>query len=105
MTPCVHPTAIVHPKAELADDVTVGPYTLIGEHVRIGRRTRIDSHTVIEGWTDVGEDCQIHSFVSLGAPPQHLHYKGEPTVVRIGRHNILREYVTCLLYTSPSPRD
>ena len=94
MTSRVHPTAIVHPKAELAESVIVGPYTLIGEHVRIGRGTRIDSHVVIEGWTDVGDDCQIHSFVSLGAPPQHLNYKGEKTYVRIGHHNILREYVT-----------
>jgi UDP-N-acetylglucosamine acyltransferase len=90
----VHQTAIVHPKAELGEDVTVGPYTVIGEHVRIGRSTRIDPHVVIEGWTEVGEHCQIHSFVSLGAPPQHLKYNGEETYVRIGHHNILREYVT-----------
>src|SRR5438309_1345396 len=94
MSPQVHQTAIVHPKAELADDVSVGPYTVISEHVRIGRGTRIDSHVVIEGWTEVGERCQIHSFVSLGAPPQHLKYNGEETYVRIGSHNILREYVT-----------
>jgi len=94
MSPRVHPTAIVHPKAELADGVTVGPYAVIGEHVRIGRGTRIDSHVVIEGWTEVGEECQVHSFVSLGAPPQHLKYGGEETYVRIGSHNILREYVT-----------
>src|SRR5438128_10429384 len=94
MSPQVHPTAIVHAKAELADDVSVGPYTVIGEHIRIGRGTRIDSHVVIEGWTEVGERCQIHSFVSLGAPPQHLKYNGEETYVRIGSHNILREYAT-----------
>src|SRR2546422_7123975 len=45
---------------------SVGPYTVIGEHVRVGRGTRIDSHVVIEGWTEVGERCQVHSFVSLG---------------------------------------
>src|SRR5207249_9715029 len=88
------PTASVRGKAELAEGVTVGAYSLIGEHVRIGQGSRIDAHVVIEGWTDIGEDCQIHSFVSLGAPPQHLQYKGEKTLVRIGNHNILREYVT-----------
>src|SRR5207249_8694259 len=91
---CALPISIVHPKAELADDVSVGPFTVIGEHVRIDRGTRIDSHVVIEGWTEVGEHCQVHSFVSLGAPPQHLKYNGEETYVRIGAHNILREYVT-----------
>ena len=94
MTVRVHPTAVVHPKAELDDEVTIGPYSVLGEHVRIGRGTRVESHVVIEGWTEIGEDCQVHSFVSLGAPPQHLQYKGEPTLVRIGNHNILREYVT-----------
>lgn len=94
MSALVHATAIVHPKAELAEGVSIGPYTLIGENVRIGRGTRVDSHVVIEGWTEIDEDCQIHSFVSIGAPPQHLQYKGEKTVVRIGHHNILREYVT-----------
>ncbi len=94
MSAQVHSTAIVHAKAQLADGVTVGPYAVIGEHVRIGKGTRIDAHVVIEGWTEVGEDCQIHSFVSLGAPPQHLKYNGEETYVRIGHHNILREYVT-----------
>jgi UDP-N-acetylglucosamine acyltransferase len=94
MTAGVHPTAIVHPKAELGESVTIGPYAIIGEHVRIGRGTRIDPHVVIEGWTEIGENCQIHSFVSLGASPQHLNYKGEETHVRIGSHNILREYVT-----------
>jgi UDP-N-acetylglucosamine acyltransferase len=94
MSAHVHPTAIIHQKAELAEDVAIGPYSVIGEHVRIGRGTRVDSHVVVEGWTDIGEHCQIHSFVSLGAPPQHLQYKGEKTHVRIGNHNILREYVT-----------
>ena len=94
MSARVDPTAIIHAKAELGEEVAVGPYSIIGEHVRIGRGTRIDSHVVVEGWTEVGERCQIHSFVSLGAPPQHLQYKGEKTLVRIGHHNILREYVT-----------
>ena len=94
MSAQIHPSAIVHPKAELDDEVSVGPYSIIGEHVSVRRGTRIDAHVVIEGWTEVGEDCQIHSFVSLGAPPQHLQYKGEKTLVRLGRHNILREYVT-----------
>src|SRR5256712_8729050 len=30
----------------------------------------------------------------MAAPPQQLKYNGEETYVRIGSHNILREYVT-----------
>jgi UDP-N-acetylglucosamine acyltransferase len=90
----IHPTAVIHPKATLADDVEVGAYSVVGEHVVIGRGTRLLSHVYVDGWTEIGERCQLHPFVSVGGPPQHLHYKGEPTKVVIGNENILREYVT-----------
>lgn len=90
----IHPTAIVHPNAELADDVTIGPYSVVGEHVKIGQGTRLVSHVYIEGWTEIGDRCQIYPYASLGTPPQHLQYRGEPTRVVIGHDNILREYVT-----------
>ncbi len=90
----IHPTAIVHPKAELGEDIEVGPYSIIGEHVRIGRGSRLVSHVSVEGWTEIGSHCQIFPFASIGMAPQHLQYKGEPTRVVIGDHNILREYVT-----------
>ncbi|MFM8551067.1 MAG: acyl-ACP--UDP-N-acetylglucosamine O-acyltransferase [Nitrospiraceae bacterium] len=90
----IHSTAIVHPKAELGPDVEIGPYCVIGEHVRIGRGTRLVSHVVVDGWTEIGERCQVWPFSSIGTPPQHLHYKGEPTRVVIGHDNVLREYVT-----------
>jgi UDP-N-acetylglucosamine acyltransferase len=90
----IHPTAIVHPKAHVADDVEIGPYSVIGEHVTIGRGTTLLSHVYVEGWTDIGERCQLYPYASIGTPPQHLHYKGEPTRVVIGNDNILREYVT-----------
>jgi len=90
----IHPTASVHPKAELAQDVIIGPFCVIGEHVKIGRGTQLMSHVCIDGWTEIGERCQIHPYASIGGPPQHLQYKGEPTRVVIGHDNILREYVT-----------
>ncbi|HSA64933.1 MAG TPA: acyl-ACP--UDP-N-acetylglucosamine O-acyltransferase [Nitrospira sp.] len=90
----IHPHAIVHPKAQLADDVVVGPFCVVGEHVTLGKGTRLLSHVSVEGWTEVGERCELHPFVSIGGPPQHLGYKGEPTKVVIGDDNVLREYVT-----------
>ena len=90
----IHPTAVIHPKAVLADDVEVGAYSVVGEHVTIGAGTRVLSHVSIDGWTDIGERCELHPFVSVGGPPQHMQYKGEPTKVVIGHDNILREYVT-----------
>ncbi|MBI5854680.1 MAG: acyl-ACP--UDP-N-acetylglucosamine O-acyltransferase [Nitrospirae bacterium] len=90
----IHPTAIVHPNARLGEDVEVGPYSVVGEHVKIGRGTTLLSHVSVGGWTEIGAHCQIFPFASIGMAPQHLHYKGEPTRVVIGDHNILREYVT-----------
>jgi len=90
----IHPSAIVHPKAELAADVAVGPFCHVGEHVKIGKGTRLISHVSVDGWTEIGERCEFYPFASIGGPPQHLGYKGEPTKVVIGHDNIFREYVT-----------
>ncbi len=90
----IHPSAIVHPRAILGEGVEVGPFCVIGEHVTIGPQTVLQSHVTVDGWTEIGARCTIHSYAAIGFPPQHLHYKGEPTRVVIGNDNILREYVT-----------
>jgi UDP-N-acetylglucosamine acyltransferase len=90
----IHATAMVHPEAKIAPGVTIGAYSLVGQNVRIGRDTVIDSHVVLDGWTEIGERCRIFPFVSLGAAPQALRYRGEPTLLTIGHDNIIREFVT-----------
>ncbi len=90
----IHPTAIIHPKASLDHDVEIGPFCVVGEHVVIGKGSRLLSHAIIDGWTEIGERNEVHPFASIGGPPQHLGYKGEPTKVVIGHDNIIREYVT-----------
>ena len=90
----IHPTAVVHPGAEIGEGVRIGPYAVIGEHVKIHAGTEVGSHAVIEGWTEIGEHCRIFPYAYIGAVPQDLKYAGEPTRVRIGRHNTFREFVT-----------
>jgi UDP-N-acetylglucosamine acyltransferase len=90
----IHETALVDPTAELADGVEIGPYSIIGEKVKIGKGTSIGPHCIIDKWTVIGKGCQIYQFVSIGAPPQHLRYKGEETSVIVGDNNIIREFVT-----------
>jgi UDP-N-acetylglucosamine acyltransferase len=90
----IHPTAVVHPRAELAQDVEIGPFSVVGEHVKIGRGTKLMAHVYVDGWTEIGDRCQLYPYASIGTPPQHLQYQGEPTRVVIGHDNILREYVT-----------
>src|SRR5690349_15156974 len=90
----IHPTAIVHGDARLGDNVEVGPYSTIGPHVTVGANTRLISHVVLDGHTEIGEDCLLHPFSYLGAPPQHVAHKGEPTRLIVGARNVIREQVT-----------
>ncbi len=90
----IHSTAIIDATAELDSGVEVGPYSIIGPRVRIGKNTRIGPHVVIDGWTEIGEECTIFQFASLGAVPQDLKYRGEESRVIIGSNNTIREFVT-----------
>lgn len=90
----IHKTAVVSKKAEIDQGVVIGPYCVIGEGVKISKGTRLLSHVQVEGNTEIGENCQIYPFAVIGFPPQDLKYKGEPTGVKIGNNNIIREFVT-----------
>jgi UDP-N-acetylglucosamine acyltransferase len=90
----IHPQAVVHPSAELGPGVKVGAFSTVGEHVRIGAGTVVGSHAVVDGWTEIGEKCQLFPFSSIGAAPQAIRYRGEPTRVTLGSGNIIREFVT-----------
>ncbi|MBS0412287.1 MAG: acyl-ACP--UDP-N-acetylglucosamine O-acyltransferase [Proteobacteria bacterium] len=90
----IHATAIVDPKARLGEGVEIGPYSIIGPNVTLGDRVRVRSHAVIDGITEIGADCDIYPFATLGLPPQHTAHKGEPTRLVIGQRNLIREQVT-----------
>lgn len=94
MTTTVHPTALVAPGASLGDGVEVGPYAVIGGQVKIGSGTRIGPHAVIEGRTTIGRNNRIFQFAAVGAIPQDLKYRGEPTCLVIGDENQIREFAT-----------
>lgn len=88
----IHPQALIDPGARLGANVAVGAFSIIGPDVEIGEGTSIGPHVVIRGQTRIGRDNKIYQFCSLGEPPQHLAYKGEPTRLEIGDRNTLREY-------------
>ena len=90
----IHPTALVDGQAELAADVVVGPYAVIGPQVVIGEGSSIGAHCVVEGHTRIGRDNRIFQFASIGAAPQDMKYRGEPTRLEIGDRNTIREFVT-----------
>jgi UDP-N-acetylglucosamine acyltransferase len=90
----VHPTAIVHPGATLGPGVSVGPYAVIDAHVRVGPDCVIGPHVYLTGVTTIGSHNHLHAGCVIGDAPQDLKYKGEPTRLRIGDHNVFREHAT-----------
>ncbi|MCX5692235.1 MAG: acyl-ACP--UDP-N-acetylglucosamine O-acyltransferase [Candidatus Omnitrophica bacterium] len=90
----IHPTAIIDKKAKLADDIEVGPYAIIGPNAEIAKGTVIGSRVTIDGHTIIGEGNQIFTGAVIGSAPQDLKYKGKKTFLKIGKNNVIREYVT-----------
>lgn len=90
----IHASAIVSEKANVADDVKIGPYSIIGDNVEIGSGSRVDSHVVINGPTVIGNDNHIYQFASVGDDPQDKKYADEPTTLKIGDRNTIREFCT-----------
>jgi UDP-N-acetylglucosamine acyltransferase len=90
----IHAAAIVSDQAKIADDVEIGPFSIIGDNVEIGSGTRVDSHVVINGPTVIGKDNHIYQYASIGDDPQDKKYADEPTTLRIGERNSIREFCT-----------
>lgn len=90
----IHDTALVHPRARLGTGSVVGPHAVIGPDVVLGERCRVDASAVIDGGTEIGDDCHIFPFASIGLIPQDLKFKGEETRLVVGARNVFREGVT-----------
>ena len=90
----IHPTAIVSPQADIGPDVEIGPYAIVGDNVTIGAGTTIGAHTTIDPFVDIGPECHIFQFASVGALPQAIKFGGEKTYVKIGRRTVIREFAT-----------
>ena len=94
MATLIADTACVDPRAELADDVEIGPYCVLGPDVKIGKGTRLIGHVCILGEVALGEHNLVSPFAVIGGDPQDVSYRGTPTRVEVGDHNIIREGVT-----------
>jgi len=91
----IHPTAIIHPNAKIADEVEIGPYAFIDEGVTINKGVKIYANAYLTGWSEIGENTEIHIGAVIGNTPQDWSFKKETrSSVRIGRDNLIREYVT-----------
>ena len=96
----IHPSAVIEPGAVVGAGCVIGPFCHIGPHVVLEAGVHLSSHVVIAGDTVVGEGSRVFSFAVLGEVPQDLKYAGEPTRMRIGKRNRIREHVTMNLGTA-----
>jgi UDP-N-acetylglucosamine acyltransferase len=90
----IHPTAIIDGKTCIDESVEIGPYCIITGEVTIKKGTKLGSHVVIQGKTEIGENCTISPFASLGGPPQDISYIDDDTALIVGNNNVIKEYVT-----------
>ncbi len=90
----IHPTAIVSRRAELDRSVEIGPYAIVEAGSKIGKNVKIFARAHITGNTEIGEGTEVHMGAVLGHVPQDFAFKNETTYLRIGKKNIIREYVT-----------
>ncbi|MDR2860429.1 MAG: acyl-ACP--UDP-N-acetylglucosamine O-acyltransferase [Elusimicrobiota bacterium] len=89
----IHQSAVIDKDAVIEDNVEIGPYTIIGPETTIKSGTKIHGQAVIE-YAQIGADCEIFNFASIGKRPQDLKYEGERTNVIIGDGTTVRESVT-----------
>ena len=90
----IHPTAVIHPRAQVDPSVVVGPHSVIDEHVVLGAHCVLGPHVYLTGHTTIGVGNRFHAGCVIGDTPQDLKYHGEPTRLRLGDHNLIREHVT-----------
>jgi UDP-N-acetylglucosamine acyltransferase len=90
----IHPTAIIHEGAVIGEGCEIGPYCQIGPEVVLGKSNKLMSNVIITGQAVIGDDNRFFSYAVIGTDPQDLKYGGEPTGLRIGDRNTIREFVT-----------
>lgn len=90
----IHPTAIVDSSTKIPSSCKIGPYCTVGADVEMGENCELVSHVVLNGPTKIGSHNKIYPFAVVGMDPQDVSFRGEPTRLEIGDHNVIREYVT-----------
>jgi len=81
-------------KAKIDATAEIGSGVTIEDNVTIGPKVRIFANAYICNGTEIGEGTEIHMGAVVGNIPQDLAYKGGESFTKIGKNNIIREYVT-----------
>lgn len=100
MSSDIHHSAVIEPGAQVAPGCRIGPFCHVGPQVVLAAGVVLQSHVVVSGDTHIGPDSVVFPFAVVGGIPQDLKYAGEPTRLRIGARNRIREHVTINLGTA-----
>jgi UDP-N-acetylglucosamine acyltransferase len=90
----IHPAAIVHPAAVLGPGCTVGPGAVIDGEVELGPDCVVGPQVVLTGRLIAGARNRFHAGAVIGDAPQDLKYRNQPTRLRLGDDNVIREHAT-----------
>jgi UDP-N-acetylglucosamine acyltransferase len=90
----IHASAVIDESAIIGSGCSIGPFCIVGPNVELGEECELVSHVVLDGPTRLGRRNRIFPFAAVGAAPQDLKYKGEPTRLEIGDENVIRESAT-----------
>lgn len=96
----IHPTAIIEKGAELDEGVIVGAYAYIGPRVKIAKGTHVMHHATVDGATELGEENEVHPYAYVGGKTHDKKFRGGIQRLKVGSHNVFREYVTVHCATS-----
>jgi len=95
-------TAIVHPAARIDPSTVIGDYCIIEQDVEIGADNRLDPFVMVKRYTTLGAGNHLYSGAQLGTDPLDKKFQEEePSYLRIGDNNVLREYLTISRGTQP----
>lgn len=72
----------------------ISTYAVIEDGVELGRGCVVRPFAHLVGPLVMGENNQVYTGAVLGERPQHLGYRGEPTLLEIGDENVFHEHVT-----------
>jgi UDP-N-acetylglucosamine acyltransferase len=103
----VDPSAVIAPTARVHGGATVGAGTIVGEYcviepdVVIGSQCRLEPYVYVKRWTTLGDRNEICSGTVLGTDPLDRNFTGEPSYLRIGHGNRIREHYTISRGTKP----
>lgn len=89
-----HPSAVISKAAHLDEGVRVGPFAIIEGDARVGGGCVVEAHSIVRGGVVVGERNVFGHGSVIGGDPQDRKYAGEPTYLRIGNNNVIREFST-----------